>query len=73
MKSCIAAVALVSAFAVLAGAQEKSISGQWKVQIAVAGNDAEFSCNITQEAATLKGSCSAIGERNGSAKDGVYT
>ncbi len=72
MTRYIAAAALLASLAIPSNAQQNSITGQWKLQIDVAGNGAEFSCNITQEAATLKGSCSDIGELKGSVKDGVY-
>jgi hypothetical protein len=73
MNSYLAALALLAVSAIPANAQEKSITGQWKLQIDVAGNGAEFSCSITQAAATLKGACAEIGELQGSVKDGVYT
>jgi hypothetical protein len=74
MKSFIATVALLTASTLSANAQAKSISGQWKLQIDVAGNAAELSCTITQEGTTFKGNCSDIGElSNGEIKDGVYS
>ncbi|SEC15043.1 hypothetical protein [Terriglobus roseus] len=73
MTRYIAATAILASLAIPANAQERSITGQWKLQIDVAGNSAEFSCNITQYAATLKGVCAEIGELQGSVKDGVYT
>jgi hypothetical protein len=73
MFSYVAALALLAASAIPANAQETSITGRWKLQIDVAGNGAEFVCNITQDAATLTGSCAEIGELKGSVKDGIFT
>jgi hypothetical protein len=72
MKRLIAAT-LLSTLATAAYAQDKTITGKWTVQVDVAGNAAEFPCNVIQDGKDLKGSCDTLGELKGTAADGTYT
>jgi hypothetical protein len=74
MTRSIAAAALMCILVPCALAQEKgTISGSWDIKIDVAGNGADFTCNITQQDKTLKGTCGELGELKGTVADETYT
>lgn len=67
------AAALLCVFASIAHAQDKSIAGQWKITLDVAGNGADFACTIKQDGKDLTGSCDTLGDLKGTADGDTFT
>jgi len=69
MKSSILAIVLASTSVLAFGADNASVSGKWKLNTNVAGNESEMVCTFTQKDADFTATCkSENGEGKGTGK-----